>query len=35
MYAHYNDSLDIFSILTDVAFPLQPMLLVPLIVTIK
>jgi hypothetical protein len=28
-YAHYDDSEDIFSIPTDVAFPLQRMLLVP------
>jgi hypothetical protein len=35
MYAHYDESGDIFSIPTDVAFPLQHMLLVSLIVMLK
>jgi hypothetical protein len=35
LHAHYNDSEDIFSIPTDVAFPLQHMLLVPLMMTPK
>jgi hypothetical protein len=34
-HAHYDDSRDILSIPTDVAFPLQHMLLVPLTVTPK
>jgi hypothetical protein len=34
-YAHYDDSEDIFSIPTDVVFPLQHMLLVSLMVTPK
>jgi hypothetical protein len=34
-YAHYDDSGDIFSIPTDVAFPLQHMLLVPLMMMPK
>jgi hypothetical protein len=34
-YAHYNDSEDIFLIPTDVAFPLQHLLLVYLMMTPK
>jgi hypothetical protein len=34
-YAHYNDSEDIFLILTNVAFSLQHLLLVPLMMTTK
>jgi hypothetical protein len=35
MYVHYDDSGDIFSTPTDVAFSLQHLLLVPLMVTTK
>jgi hypothetical protein len=34
-YAHYNNSEDIFSIPTVVAFPLQHMLLVPLMIRLS
>jgi hypothetical protein len=35
LYAHYDGSLDIFSRPTDIAFPLQHMLLVPLMMMTK
>jgi hypothetical protein len=35
LYAHHDDSEDIFSTPTDIAFSLQHMLLIPLMITTK